>query len=155
MTPAPLLEIATEVEEALNEGGCPHTLPEVADVIGDAIAHAGYRLVPVSGLPSEAKARRTDSAESWDAARTIHDCNVRQRCVYAVLWNDGPLTDAEIDARYRACHARGGGHGWPNQTPASLRSRRAELVQAGLVRATGETRPTASGRQAQVWAVVT
>lgn len=38
--------------------------------------------------------------------------------------------------------------------PSSGRPRRIELVRAGLVADSGQTRPTKSGRQATVWQVV-
>ena len=38
--------------------------------------------------------------------------------------------------------------------PSTARPRRVELVQAGLVRDSGQTRPTRSGRQATVWVAV-
>jgi len=51
----------------------------------------------------------------------------------------GPATDEEIFGRL---------HG---VSPSGARTRRAELVANGLVRATGEKRTTASGRLTAVW----
>ena len=43
---------------------------------------------------------------------------------------------------------------WLGLDPSTARPRRVELVQAGLVRDSGQTRLTRSGRQATVWVAV-
>lgn len=51
---------------------------------------------------------------------------------------DGGATDDELQH-------------WTNLNPSTQRPRRIELCEAGLVRNSGQTRKTRSGRQAVVW----
>lgn len=95
-----------------------------------------------------AVARRTDPDTSWNAANTIDpdEINERQRHVYEALRYVGPATDIELAVFYF-------NSGRPWQSPSGLRTRRAELVDRGLVIDTGKRRPTTTGRPAIVWAV--
>ena len=43
---------------------------------------------------------------------------------------------------------------WPSQSQSPLRPRRIELVKLGLVKDSGKTRKTRSGRQAVIWVAV-
>lgn len=101
--------------------------------------------VPPATAPDAAHARRTDPQTSHDAARSVMDLNGKQTAVLTVIRQQGPMTDQEIAAAYR----RTGG---PKQSASGLRTRRAELVAAGLVIDSGARSATDSGRLAVVWA---
>jgi len=104
-----------------------------------------------------AYARNTDPETSHEAADSIADLTARQREVLYVMskYRVGKVADHVLveDHVLRT-----------EQSPQSIRSRRAELVKAGLVdRAelvkaglvehTGDYVKTVSGRRARVWAV--
>lgn len=92
----------------------------------------------------QAHARLTDPDTSHAAAASV---NVRhsQQQVLALL-REGPATDhALADRAYR----RG-----VTISPSGLRSRRSELVDAGLVEDTGLRERLPSGRHAAVWRVI-
>lgn len=95
-----------------------------------------------------AVARRDDPPTSWAAANSIDPVELtdRQRHVYECIRYFGPATDTEIAVFYF-------NSGRPWQSPSGLRTRRAELVDRGLIVDTGTTRPTPAGRQSIVWAV--
>jgi len=159
--PYPIEAIATTVDNAQGDAGMPLHVGELADVIRSAIHDAGYRLVPLCALPSEAHARGSDPSTSHDAGRSVCNLNAKHEAVRQVLRHKGAMTDEEMIEMYNHYRlmryvslADVGLADPPHQSDASLRTRRAELVAAGKVRATGETRPTRSGRQAQVWEVV-
>ena len=88
-----------------------------------------------------AVARAGDPETSWEAARSLERIPKRQREVYDLLLS--PKCDDELIAAARHANIR--------QSDSSLRSRRAELVALHLVRASGQTRTTASGRRTTVW----
>lgn len=92
--------------------------------------------------PSGAVARRTDPSTSWDAARSISPEGLRasQQQVLQILQRHGPLTDEGI---YRYVNGE--------QSVSGARTRRSELVEAGLVRDSGRWSTTAAGRKAIVW----
>jgi hypothetical protein len=68
-----------------------------------------------------------------------------QERIVALYRRFGAMTDEELCAMFDA------GPVWAS--PSSIRSRRAELVAAGVVVNTGRRRRTSSGRQAIVWNV--
>lgn len=147
--------IAAAVDVAQDDAGQPLDWTELAGVIEAAIRDAGYRLVPLTELPSEARARAGDPQTSHEAARSVEDLNAKQAAVLEILTKYGRATDEilcytyQLNVDSRATH-------WtvPEQSDSGIRTRRAELVAAGLVRATGEMRAMVSGRKAQVWEVV-
>lgn len=82
------------------------------------------------------------SVTSRQAAEAIKQAVPRlQAVVLADLAANGPGTDEELLAR-------------TGLAPNTLRPRRVELVLKGLVRDSGRTRPTKSGRSAVLWEVV-
>lgn len=92
------------------------------------------------------RARRTDPATSKAAARSLDPTRLRavHKVLCKLLEKYGPMTDAGIADR------------WPRfsallVSPSGLRSRRAELVKAKLVRDSGKRETTNSGRQTIVW----
>lgn len=98
------------------------------------------RLVPLT--ESGAVARGTDPQTSWQAAQSIapEDLRASQVQVLDILRRHGPLTDEEI---YRFVNGE--------QSVSGARTRRSELVDAGLVRDSGRRATTAAGRQTIVW----
>lgn len=66
-----------------------------------------------------------------------------------VLVAGGPMTDEQLQQTYSEQR------GLPAQSPSGLRTRRAELVDAGLVEPTGDKRPMTTGRLARVWRATT
>jgi hypothetical protein len=66
--------------------------------------------------------------------------NLRVR-VYAVIKRYGSATDEEIQLE-------------TGLNPSTVRPRRVELVELGLVRDSGRRRPTRSGRRAVVWEAI-
>lgn len=97
-------------------------------------------------------ARRSDPATSHAAARSI-DKRTQMTCQQAVL---ACLTLLRYSDDVNLCvtyERIAGQHGWPVQSQSGIRTRRSELVAAGLVVDTGRKVTLASGRQAVVWAV--
>lgn len=105
-----------------------------------------------------AKARNTDPETSHAAAESVSDLTEKQNAVLMALrrYPNG-LTDERVATIYgnaRSVVPRDWEQPFPRQSPSGLRSRRAELVEKGLVRDSGRREKTASGRQAVVWEVV-
>lgn len=126
-----------------------------ADAILDELARYGWVLSDVADRAEQARARRTDPDTSRTAADSVDDLNARQSAVLFAYFERGPrLTDFELEEMYPALTERLGPGLYPPQTNQSLRSRRAELVRGGLIRATDERRPTETGHLATVWEAV-
>lgn len=89
---------------------------------------------------TRARARADDPWTSWAAARGITDVRPRQAAILHCFEAWGAMTDERLVYRYTASPMA-----YPPQTPASIRSRRAELQAAGLVVETGEVGRTATG----------
>lgn len=110
----------------------------------------GARISYDLALPKSAPA-----GDPTTAAAEISDLNDRQWAVWWLLDYHGPQTDEKLTEHYQRLTEGGAvpfrGHILPPQTPQSIRSRRAELVRAGHVQATGERRPTSNGGTAAVW----
>jgi len=93
-------------------------------------------------------ARRTDPTTSFQAAASVKNVTETQKNILLLL--SMPMTDDQlIDAFYQFAAA----NGWKQASPSGIRSRRAELVAAGLVKDTGERAKSWSGRQSIVWRV--
>ena len=90
-----------------------------------------------------AVARRSDPDTSHEAAKQLTTDGLRAcaKAVLNVLRSHGPMIDEELVERVEPVGP---------YSPSGIRSRRAELVRAGLVEAAG-TGVTASGRRSQVW----
>lgn len=95
----------------------------------------------------QAVARRTDPETSWEAARSVTGIRESQAEVLRLFKSTGAMTDEEMVSRYEFVDAR-------SQSPSGLRTRRSELVKAGLLRWTGETRIGSTGRKMRIWAAV-
>lgn len=82
------------------------------------------------------------SIEAW---RSLTGLRERQAQVLWLLREIGPSTDEHLVAVHRACREL------LPQSPSGIRSRRAELVELGMVRDSGRRERTLSGRRAIVW----
>ena len=83
----------------------------------------------------------TGSETSFQAARRAHSSagSWRTRVLVALdSVGEGGLTDEELQTRL-------------GLNPSTQRPRRVELVHFGVIRDSGRTRPTRSGKQATVW----
>jgi hypothetical protein len=98
-----------------------------------------------------AVARPSDPITSHEAASSIKDLTLTQKRVLEVLERYGPATDEEIN-RYYFHLAQA--FDWNQVSPSGLRSRRAELVEAGKVQDSGERGTTKSGRATVSWELV-
>jgi hypothetical protein len=94
------------------------------------------------------RARTTDPETSHAAGRSLRNLTARRTAVLNLLRTTGPMADHEIAAAYIRAEAEGT---VPHQSPSGLRTRRSELVDAGLLRDSGERTTTPSGRQAIIW----
>lgn len=99
-------------------------------------------------MTQQPKARRTDPATSHEAARSVTNLTAKQKAVYDVLREHGPMTDADLVAKYQDL-AAGGWH--ERQSESGIRTRRSELTDRRVVVATAQGR-SPSGRRAIVWA---
>lgn len=94
------------------------------------------------------RARRTDPATSHAAARSVDPASLPhvKRVILSLLALEGGKTDEELAYLWHERIA-------DPISGSGLRTRRAELVDAGLVRDSGTRRAIASGRSAIVWEV--
>lgn len=97
---------------------------------------------------TRAKARRTDPSTSHEAAASVTGLRHSQIAIYDLLVKYGPMTDEEIWTRLE-------GHPDENlfTTISGSRTRRKELVDAGMVEDSGRTKLTRAGRKTIVWKV--
>jgi hypothetical protein len=99
-------------------------------------AHAMYE-------QQQPRARRGDPDTSVDAAASVENLRRTQRRVYSLLIR--PMTDEELVAEHIAAYGK-------NASSASgVRSRRAELVDLGLVVNAGIDGKTTGGRRCRRW----
>ncbi len=92
-------------------------------------------------MAKSANARWTDPETSHAAADSVSNITAVQGHILTLLEKQ-PMSDDMLVALYRR---------EPIPTPQSIRSRRSELVQQGLVEHTGAFITMVSGRQARVW----
>ena len=95
---------------------------------------------------TRAVARANDPSTSWEAAYSLSSQYLResQERVYDMLYSLGPSIDWALQSSALSF----------NMSPSSIRTRRSELVDLGLVVNSGEKKLTRSGRFAIVWEVV-
>lgn len=109
----------------------------------------------VTGLPTQAHARRSDPPTSHAAARSVGKMTTKQLAVHALLRRDGPMTDEQLVRSYHEAVAkRIDFHGvmLPEQSDSGIRTRRSELAQhnPALVEM-HDTVKLKSGRMATRW----
>lgn len=124
----------TGVTPALFDGMPPH----------DPTADLAEQLEP------GAVARNTDPLTSHQAAASVDVTKGQQRVLDALaLRPDVDWTDEQFarwfEQRAMVMKTPVG------MSPSGLRTRRAELIELGLIEWTGDKRPLASGRLSQVW----
>lgn len=93
--------------------------------------------------PVYTRARNTDPSTSREAAASVLRIRETQQHILDTLRTHGPLTDEQIS--HVAFE-----EGWYT-SPSGLRTRRAELVEKGLIADSGERHRTASGRRTIIW----
>lgn len=90
--------------------------------------------------------RLTDPATSRLAADSVKHVTAQQRAILRILVAD--LIDEELVTRYNTLAEAGLA---PKASPSGIRSRRSELVYAGLVADTGRRAKMSTGRNGIVW----
>jgi hypothetical protein len=90
-----------------------------------------------------AKARKTDPKTSHDAADSVKDITKTQEYVLKALKK--PRNDSQLIEAYRSLKTA------PRASESGIRSRRSELVGAGLVIDSGKRVKMPSGRFSIVW----
>lgn len=119
-------------------------------------AARSLRVLPEPASPGArlgvAVARATDPGTSWSAARSVTGIRPLQAWVLERLRAVGPLTDEGIAMEWE----RGNGAMLERTrvSPSGLRTRRAELVDMGLVRDSGEKGRLPTGRLSIKWEAV-
>jgi hypothetical protein len=93
-----------------------------------------------------ANARNTDIETSHEAAASVTNITPTREYILKALRK--PRTDSEMIEFYRGLKKA------PLASESGLRSRRAELVEMGLVRDSGKRVRLESGRYSVVWEVV-
>jgi hypothetical protein len=94
-------------------------------------------------------ARTTDPQTSHDAAASVNNLSQTKQWIIGALTLKS-MSDEKLFEYHNAYDRMGDAI---YVSPSGLRSRRAELVAAGLVIDSGERTKMRSGRQAIVWAV--
>lgn len=112
----------------------------------------------VTGMATEARARRNDPPTSHAAAKSVSGMTKKQLAVHALLRGSGPMTDETLVMAYReAVQKRTEFNGvvLPEQSDSGIRTRRSELAdhEPPLVRVKDISR-TKAGREAQRWEAI-
>lgn len=89
------------------------------------------------------RARKTDPKTSHDAAESVNEVTRTQEYVLRALRR--PRNDSQLIEAYRSYKTA------PRASESGIRSRRAELVDRGLVVDSGQRVKTESGRWSIVW----
>lgn len=90
-----------------------------------------------------ARARNPDPATSYAAADSVTRIRLSQAHILGIIKDHGPITDNEIFARLEI-----------KLSPSGARTRRAELVDRGLVKDSGSRERLESGRMSILWEAV-
>jgi hypothetical protein len=102
---------------------------------------------PVTKPQETAVARRGDPETSHEAAASVTGLRDSQAEVLGVIRRRGPMTDEEV---LKVLRDRGE-RPW---TPSGARTRRSELVTAGMVRDSGRRKRLPTGRRSILWEAV-
>lgn len=94
-----------------------------------------------------AHARSTDPETSHIAAATVTNLTLTKERILAILRIRGAQTDEELIRWFRRYYGN-------ETTEQSIRSRRSELVKAGIVSFSGEHGISSTGRPSRKWGVV-
>jgi hypothetical protein len=103
-------------------------------------------------IDERAYARRGDPSTSWEAAASVTGIRESQREILAILRQtpDGMTDEALIAEHVSRVRGHGALAGKP-MSVSGVRSRRAELVDMGLVRDSGRRSTTVAGRKTIIW----
>ena len=93
---------------------------------------------------TEPRARLFDPDTSHTAARSVTNVTEIQHRIWTLLYHYGPLTDSQLVAMLDDI-----------ASPSGVRTRRAELVKAGLVARHDQDGTTGTGRRCAMWKAVT
>ena len=129
------------------------TLPDLGDcwhgvVVGARCRRCGGTAVAPPTFPGRVLGEVTRTSREAHASLGAAQLSASQRHVLEALTRR-PMTNEETWADYQL---KGSPYG--TFTPERLRGARAELARAGRVKATGEMRPSRTGRRAEVYAAV-
>ena len=94
-------------------------------------------------------ARTSDPVTSHEAAESVGKLTATKGAILWLFEKFGQLTDEQLQNHYRRISAQGDA---PRASESGVRSRRAELVAAGLLFDSGNRVKMESGRNAIVWA---
>jgi hypothetical protein len=112
-------------------------------------ARPGHLDVEPNESWGKARARSSDPETSHAAAASVRDLTAKQQAVLDCLsCAAAPVTDQELALLYEALRHD---EQWPEQSPSGLRTRRAELVDRGVVASVGRKRLD-TGRLGRTWA---
>lgn len=87
--------------------------------------------------------RTLDPATSHQAEKSVSGLAESYRIITALFRQHGPMNDAELIKAWP--------HGQKRASESGIRSRRSELVAAGLLQDSGQRVPMPSGRSSIVW----
>lgn len=94
-------------------------------------------------------ARVSDPETSHEAAQSVSDISETKMVIRALLFY--PMTDQQLIRAYQEAVSNKIA---PEASESGIRSRRAELVDAGLVIDTGNYGTTPSGRRSKIWRAI-
>lgn len=97
-----------------------------------------------------ARFRKTDPVTSAEAAASVKNLPTTQERVLKIFQVRGPMNDEALADVWEYLVRHGG---YPLISDSGLRSRRAELVQRGLLEDSGRRVKMRSGRNSIVWQV--
>lgn len=95
--------------------------------------------------------RTNDPITSHEAAASVRNVRVVHQIILDLL-DVGPATDTFLREAYNKFREH---YGWPKVGESSIRARRSELVDMGLVEESGEYEVLESGRRSIIWKKVT
>lgn len=104
-------------------------------------------------IPEEPHTRNTDPITSHEAAASVRNITETHNRILTMLQEHGPATDEQLFDLWWRCRTSEPER-WPHVSPSGLRSRRAELVDAGYVADSGDRGKTRSGRSCIIWKAV-
>lgn len=95
-------------------------------------------------------ARWSDPSESHKAAASVRSTGPTHRRIMELFKDKPQMTDSEIKYQWQVREVR---DDWPKISDSGLRTRRRELVTAGLLRDSKRRLTTKGGRTTAVWEV--
>lgn len=104
----------------------------------------------VTVTAGEARARNSDPGTSHAAAKSVGDLRESQRAVLSMFETWGEMIDESLCERYSGAAEAGR---IPPQEDSGIRTRRRELVDAGLLVDTGRKGKNDHGRDAILWGI--